>query len=271
MNHIVKTALIMMSAALLAVPAMAAQLTGVILDTKDVQVRNKNQQNKVALIRTQENQEVVADLGNKQNLQNVSLEKDQQLQLQGEMARVGGRKVFLVSQISTDGQQVQVQRQQKTGAQQGAADQARQQQKKMSKMKEMGMKQVSGKVTHEKDVNIRGRDQSHKVVMIQTQQGEQVVADLGPQENLQQIDIEKGKELQVQGQLARVSDHLLLVANQVQADGRTVQIERMQQRGQQHMQQPMRQQRQQMQPPMQQQQQPMQPQQQGGAGGQQQY
>jgi hypothetical protein len=191
------------------VPAMAASMTGLILESKDVQVKNKDVKNKVILLKTQDDHIIVADLGPAKDLQDVAFDKDKEIYLEGDRVRIGNRPVLLVTKTNIDNREVKIKRSERTTA-----------------VKSPDMKKVKGEITNEKNVELKGKNQSHKVVMLTTEKGNQVVADLGPQKKLQELNIEKGKKLEVQGRIDRVSDHLVLFADKVMADGKTVEVQR---------------------------------------------
>lgn len=76
---------------------------------------------------------------------------------------------------------------------------------------------------------MHGSDRTNKVALVKTDQGRQFVVDLGPTPALQNIKLQQGVQLQVQGRPARIGDQLVLLAQQVTANGQTVQINRPQQ------------------------------------------
>ncbi len=209
-THALKTLACLTLFALLAGPAIAAEVNGVILDTKEVQVKDKDVQNKVLLLKTGNERIIVADMGPAKDLEDVALEKDKQIKLEGDSVRVGNRPVFLVSKANIEGREIKVKRGETPEVSKKGTD----------------IKNVKGQIINEKNVDIKGQDQTHKVVMLETEKGNHIVADLGPGENLNDLKVQKGKEIEVQGRITRVSDHLVVIADKVQADDKTVEIER---------------------------------------------
>lgn len=202
----------------LALPAMAARLVGVIVDTKEVDFKEHDQVHKVLLVRTTDGSRAVVDMGPVDDMAPFALDKGREVRLDGRLARVGGRPVLMAAEGEIDGRQVQVQRPLLPRAE------ARLEQRRPSR--NLVDRDIEGRVVREKIVRFANGDRAHRVVMLETDRGEAVVADLGPEEALQGVPVRKGKELQVQGRLVNVSDHLVLMANQVHVDGRTVPIER---------------------------------------------
>ncbi len=229
-KHVLKTSAVAILALFVAVPVMAQQgagqkpdqqaqmqnkrqITGEVLKEKTVKNKSTNTQDKVVLLKTQKGNQIVADLGPAKNLENIKIQSGEQIQLSGKVNRVSNRPVLFAEQVTANGQTVQIQR----------SDRPKSAKKKMDAAQPQ---QLSGQVIREKTVNLQGTNTEHEVVMLQTQDGKQVIADLGPVRNLENIKIEPGEQVQVKGNLARVSDQLVLVANQLTADGKTMQIDR---------------------------------------------
>jgi sporulation protein YlmC with PRC-barrel domain/cold shock CspA family protein len=78
-------------------------------------------------------------------------------------------------------------------------------------------KQVSGTVLRSRDIQVR-------TVVLQTQDGERLLVGLGPTQQLQDLAMQRGTSLQVQGSLVRIGEQPVLLARQVTVDGQTVQI-----------------------------------------------
>ena len=72
----------------------------------------------------------------------------------------------------------------------------------------------------------KGKAQQNRVVLLQTDQGRQIVVDLGPAQALQGVSLQQGAQLDASGQWIRIGDRPVLWANQVTVDGKTMQIKR---------------------------------------------
>ncbi len=167
-------------------------------------------------MKTQQGNKIIADLGPVDNLKGIQLKEGQQIELQGKTARVGNRPVLFARQVSVENNSVQVQRPEQPKAARKKIDAGQ-------------PRQVSGQVIREKNVKISGTDRQNKVVMLKTEKGNQIIADLGPVNDLKNVAVRTGEQLQVKGNLARISDQLILVANQVGTDGNMTKINRPQQ------------------------------------------
>jgi sporulation protein YlmC with PRC-barrel domain len=184
------------------------QVSGQIQRSKDVQVKTLDPQgqakkNRVVLMQTDQGRQVVVDLGPSQALQGISLKQGTQIDASGRWVRISDRPVLWANQATIDGKKVQIKRQQ--GGQ---------------------SRQLTGRVMRTKQVDIRGTDFTNQVVLLQTEQGRQIVADLGPMTNLRGFRLKPGAEIEVRGQPARIGDQLVLMADQVSAGGKTVSVRR---------------------------------------------
>lgn len=190
------------------------RVSGTVLRSKDVQIRtlgqDTGQKNRLVLLQTQDGQRVVVDLGSWQQWQGVSLQEGTQLRVQGRPVRISDRPVLLAEQIMVNGKTQQVQRPDRPQA-----------------------KHVTGQIQRLKEVEIDGTDRKHMAALLKTQQGQQFVVDLGATQQVQQLRLKPGMQMQVRGRPVRIGDRLVLLAQQVMTNGKMVQIERPQQMAQQ--------------------------------------
>ena len=184
------------------------QVSGQIQRSKDVQVKTLEPQgqaknNRVVLMQTDQGRQVIVDLGPAQALQGISLKQGTQIDASGRWVRISDRPVLWANQATIGGKNVQIKRQQRGQS-----------------------RQLTGRIMRTKQVDIRGTDFTNQVALLQTDQGRQIVADLGPRANLRGFRLKPGAEIEVRGQPARVGDHLVLMADQVSAGGKTVSVRR---------------------------------------------
>lgn len=191
------------------------QVTGQVTKMKRVNIKGTDTQHQVVMLRTQQGGRVIADLGPAQNVSNLNIRQGTQLSVRGKVGRVSDRPVLFASQVRTDGRTVQISR-----------PESRQQLAQTRGMPSGKSRQITGQVMKQKEVNIAGTDMSHKVVLLQTQKGQQVAVDLGPTDNLQNIDLQRGEQITVTGKPAKVSQKFVILAQQLKADGQTINIRR---------------------------------------------
>jgi hypothetical protein len=166
-------------------PTAQQQVSGQIQRSKDVQVKTLDPQsqakkNRVVLMQTAQGGQVIVDLGPSQALQGISLKHGTPIEASGRWVRISDRPVLWADQATIDGKNVQIKRQQRGQP-----------------------RQLTGQIMRIKQVDIRGTDFTNQVVLLQTDQGRQIVADLGPMTNLRGIRLKPGAEVDIRGQPAR--------------------------------------------------------------------
>lgn len=92
--------------------------------------------------------------------------------------------------------------------------------------REARWQEVTGEIENAKKVRLRGTNIDHLVVLLTTDEGRQIVADLGPTKHLKEIQIKPGDEITVRGRIERISDRSVLMAKRVQTDDQAVRIKR---------------------------------------------
>jgi hypothetical protein len=83
---------------------------------------------------------------------------------------------------------------------------------------------ISGKVTRTQRLDLPGMQESIQAVQLRTDQGQQVIAILGPEEDLQGIQLNKGDEVSVRGMRTWVNGSQVILARSVNANGQTAQV-----------------------------------------------
>lgn len=83
---------------------------------------------------------------------------------------------------------------------------------------------VQGEVSNVKKVNVRGTQ--HYVVKVDRNDGDAVIVDLGPVDNLSWMNPKKAMQLDAKGPAARVGDKTVVLAKAVKTNGRTAEIDR---------------------------------------------
>lgn len=84
--------------------------------------------------------------------------------------------------------------------------------------------QCQGTIQSTKTVKVRGDE--HTVAKVQKADGKTVVVDLGRSSELADVELAEGTVISLDGPMSMVGDHKVLVAHEVQLDGRTIEIDR---------------------------------------------
>ncbi|TWT68965.1 hypothetical protein Pan14r_12490 [Crateriforma conspicua] len=164
---------------------------GQIADTKTVKVRGT--EHLVAMVNVQ-NSTWPVDLGPKSEIQNLN--QGDSLTATGHVLTVGDKKILVATEAQYADQTLEVQR---------------------------GGREFTGKVQNTKTVNVRGTE--HQLAKIKTDDGKNLMVDLGPKDRLDN-KLQEGKSITVSGVPVKVNDRALLMAREFHCDGETMQIAR---------------------------------------------
>jgi len=202
-------------------------LQGKVLEHKQVQVKGGDA-HMVVLLGMEGGQRAVVDLGPVGPLTGHQIDQGDQLSVMGQPGRVEDRVVLFASQMTKDGQQVAIQR--------PAGEQQRQMARKEGQPGEQAdiaafMEQphsLKGTIAKQKEVQVKGSDRTHRVLLVESEQGPSYVVDVGPSEHTAQANLEPGAAIDAKGKLVRIGDRLVLMADEATIDEQSVRIERRQ-------------------------------------------
>jgi hypothetical protein len=200
------------------------QVKGQVVREKEVTVKATGKKNKVVLLKTEDGEYVAVDLGPTEQLEKVQVMTGEPTEARGRAVRIGDRPVLWADELMVGGETVAIERQ-------GDQPQQAQTQTGQQQMDWSQSRQVKGDVVQEKKVKLQNTGNTITAVLLKTENNRYVVVDLGPTEQVRDAKIESGTQLEAQGQIVRVGDRLVLLADQVSVGGETMQIERTQKAG----------------------------------------
>jgi len=190
----------------------AIEQRGTVSDVWEAEVRNKDKENKVVLIETEQGQVVLADLGPSDKVK-VEVEEGTPATVTGEMVSVEGSPRFVPASIKVGSKAL--------GPAPGNA------QVKAASLGATARPQkqnVSGKVVDKEKMNAKETHIDHQLAVIEVSPGTRLLVDLGPSEQLKSVKFDEGDQLRVEGQKVQVNDRFVLIADQVQKGDQKVQI-----------------------------------------------
>lgn len=250
-----KLAAILLPLAVLALsgPAQARvsekmQIKGSILREKEVTLPEGTLRHKVVELKTEDGRRIAVDLGPTDKLKSVPLTIGATISVNGYLLRVGDRPVLFAERLSPEGgTTINIERPgMKERVQTLLPEET--EEARAEKAMTAAPQRLSGRVVHLKTVTVkppkaeaarpgeaagageeaaaptRVRPISHQVVMLRTNEGENVIVDLGPKDKLKQVRMRTGSRIQVQARPVRIGDRLVLLASRVTSNGKTVRI-----------------------------------------------
>jgi len=192
------------------------QVAGTVVRDKTVEVRGQDIEHQVVLLQTEADDYVIADLGPVENLQEMDVQQGRQLTLAGILGRVSDRPVIFANQVSADGKTIEIDRPElaRPGIEPRGMDFSR-------------SMEVTGEIVAEKSVDVENVADKNKVVLLERERGDSIVADLGPEGGLDDMALDTGEQVRVEGRLAQIGERLVLLANKVGTRDESVEINRL--------------------------------------------
>jgi hypothetical protein len=181
------------------------ELRGEIVHTNRVEIPGMHEPLVLAQLRTQQGPAIVS-FGAEEDVEHVNLQPGEQVAVWGPALRVNGAMVVFAHDAVIRGQRTEVDqilREEHSGARQS----------------------FRGDVVAVRQVRLPGVDDSLVFALIRNDNGHERIINLGPQQELQGMQVRPGEHLQVRGVAFRFQGHRVILASQVQANGRTVRIQ----------------------------------------------
>jgi len=84
---------------------------------------------------------------------------------------------------------------------------------------------VSGKIVDKEKMNAKETKVDHQLMLVEVDPQTRVLVDLGPSDKIKSMDLDEGDKVQVEGQQTQINERGMLVADKVQAKGKSVKIQ----------------------------------------------
>lgn len=169
------------------------QLSGTIDGFRRINVENAKKdvrQHTFVKVNLENGNKAIIDLGEKKGLSDLDLQKGDSIKVRGRTGQIGNRTVVRASRIKVDGEMTQLRKN----------------------------RVVQGTIADIRRVNIKGADKQHTFVRLEMQDGNEIIVDFGPGTNLSDMNLRKGKEVSIRGQIAKMNGKAILTARNVQVN-----------------------------------------------------
>ncbi|MEZ6114303.1 MAG: hypothetical protein R3C99_25320 [Pirellulaceae bacterium] len=181
------------------------RLEGQLKDINQIRLTDSDKQQTIARLKVRDGRTARIFLGDKSQLSSLNLQDGDNITIIGVPGRVNDRWMLVARKITANGESISLNQQQQ---QQSNA----------------GLKRVSGQITDTRKAKFRGHDEQFMVVQIQTDQGDSVIANLGPVSRLESLDLQNGDAVTVLARQGSVNGETAWIAEQVRANERTAMI-----------------------------------------------
>jgi hypothetical protein len=177
------------------------RISGQVADLRAIRLTGGDQQH-IAKVQTHNGQTVPVLLGSAEQLSQLELQNGDQITVWGTGARINDRPVFAARRIQSGEQRVTV-----------------------STQPGRNLRRVRGQIASLRTTTFRGRDQQFQVARVELEGGPDRTVILGPQSRLEDLNLQQGDQVQLLARPGRLNDQPALIAQQIRAKDRTVQIE----------------------------------------------
>jgi plastocyanin len=183
----------------------AQYVRGQVTRTSRVQLPGINEPLLFAQVRTNQGRPITLYLGPVGNLENVSVNRGDEIDVRGPILEIHGQPIVLARQFRIHGESIPI------------AERAREEMTAASK-------HIRGEIQRSQTIRIPGVDEPLRIALIRTDDGQSIIAELGPEPRLEGITLNRGDEIDVRGRSFRLGNHRILLAERVRAHGETVMV-----------------------------------------------
>jgi hypothetical protein len=140
------------------------------------------------------------DLGPEKELSDLDLQRGDQIKVWGRHGTIAGENVLIANRIRVGNQTINIDR-------------------------KKSRQEVSGKIRDYSEVNLDDSErQDHLLVRFQMEDGRRIIADLGKDASLEDLEIERDARVKISGEQTISGGQQILVANRITVDGETTQV-----------------------------------------------
>jgi hypothetical protein len=207
----------------------------------------------LARLRLENGRTAIVDLGPTQNLQRLNFEPGDRIEVRGQFAQVGDRRVIVAQELKIDDTVTRIRQAEGRLGQSasrgysedadgrygyGAQDrqrfdqrptQTRSAQARSSQQRFGEQITLNGRLDGFRHVNLRTQQNErnqHSLVRVRLENGRSAIVDLGPKKDLDDLNLQTGKPISIQGRRGTIDGRSVVHANRIRFDGETHQIQR---------------------------------------------
>jgi hypothetical protein len=160
----------------------------------------------IARIQTSEGRTAKALLGPRSQLSDLDLSEGDQITVQGSRGHVNDKMMLVAHEV-------------RSGNSSASVD-----------MPRLNLKRARGEVLSKRTARFRGFDESFVVAEVELVSGKRETVNLGPESKVRQLNLSEGDQISLLVRPGRINGQPAMIAEQIRADGQTVEVPRPQDR-----------------------------------------
>jgi len=178
------------------------KVDGTITEMKDVKLAGFDEKHVIARIKNRENMVAKVDLGPKGRISDLDIQKGQSVSVWGKRGTINEKYMLMAYWINVDGNRVSIKR-----------------------PKDMNLKRYTGKILKLKKTAFGEKTGNHVMARVELDQGMKTIVNLGPENQLGNLNVQSGKEFSMLARPVIVNGKKALVAEQVMMGDKTATID----------------------------------------------
>ena len=175
-------------------------MKGEIQNLRKQSLTGSDDRSVMAKLKTEEGRTATVCLGPQKQLSRLNLNEGDQVTIEGVRSRIDDKDVVLARRVTANGDSITNQLPRREQWQ-----------------------QLAGEIRSLRKIRGQGRDQQHLVAEIRAD-GRTRSIDLGPENELQPLDLREGDQVTVFARQGRIGDRSLLIAQKIRAEGRVLDV-----------------------------------------------
>lgn len=171
------------------------QLSGKVDGFRRINIQNAKKdihQHTFVKVTLKNGNKAIVDLGEKQGLATLDLEQGDSIKVRGKTAKIAGRTVVRASRIKVEGE--------------------------LTKLRKSANRVVKGMIKDTRQVEMKKGNDQHTFIRLEMQDGEEIIVDFGPGTKLRDMNLRKGDQVTIRGQVAKMDGKSILAARNVQVN-----------------------------------------------------
>jgi len=178
------------------------QTAGEIQQLNHKSMKQSDETNVVAKLRTHNDRTATVCLGSKEKVAQLNLTEGDFIRVKGKRSQVDGKSVLMAEMVATrDGQSIS-----------------------NDLPKDRNLKRISGEVESHREANFQGHSATFVVAKINTDRHGRKEVNLGPKQDLSKLNLKDGKQIKILARNGRINDQEAWIAEAVHVDGKTVDV-----------------------------------------------
>jgi hypothetical protein len=168
-----------------------------VQDFRSIDVEGEDESHRIAKLQLRNGDTISADLGTRDQLRDIRLQKGDRIRIVGSEGRMNDKKMLIAHAVGKHGQWTQIDR-----------------------PKQKLVKSFKGTIRGTQTTSFEGFDQDHVVALVKLDRGPTLEVDLGPKEKVRNLDINmnRGTEIQFKARAGRIDGKPALIATRVNPD-----------------------------------------------------